>query len=291
MVDPRRNRRQPRRGAPEPPRKSWTPWLGAVVLVLVGLIVLGRLGADPESAVPPAEPAPLAAAEQGPDVPEEFAPPPDPPPPAPMPVAVAPPGTPALDMLVRAEARRRIARAGRLVYLDSLFAETDSVLRRWAERPGQPITVALVRDSLYEQASGPDQLVRDAFARWTTLRLGVDFAFVSDTVGADILVGWIRAFEPEEQRTGQTDLEWDESGAIRQGRITLSLLDPTGRLLDRAGMLLTAAHEVGHAIGLAHSGSPGDLMFPAPRTPSLSSRDTQTALLIYGLPPGSVKGQ
>jgi hypothetical protein len=194
--------------------------------------------------------------------------------------------------MVRIEARRRIARAGRSVYLDTLFAESDSTLRRWPERPGEPIRVAFVRDSVFEVAGGDvDQGVRDAFNRWMNLRLGVEVQFVSDTTTAEVLVSWIRQFPPEDRRTGQTDIEYGADGTIQHGRITLALLDPAGRRLDRAGLLLTAAHEVGHVLGLAHSDSPSDLMYPSPRSPNLSNRDTQTALLIYGLPAGSVKGQ
>jgi hypothetical protein len=252
------------------------------------LIVLGRLRPT-DGAVAPAPPPDTEAASQLPPAPEvRAAPASAPPPAAPLPAASA---TPTLDLMVRLEARRRIGRAGRMVYLDSLFAESDSMLRRWPERPGDPIRVAMVRDSLYEAATDPDQVVRDAFERWLGLRLGVEVQFVSDSTGADILVGWIRQFAPEDRRTGQTDIEYAEDGNLRSGRITLSLLDPTGRRLERAGLLTTAAHEVGHVLGLAHSEAPSDLMYPSPRSATLSSRDAQTALLIYGLPAGSVKGQ
>jgi hypothetical protein len=263
--------------------------------VLVALIVLGRLrgGADVAASpvAPPSDTGAVVTQLPQPTARAEPAAQPTAPPTAPLPAATVEPATPTLDLMVRLEARRRIARAGRLVYLDSLFAESDSMLRRWPERPGDPIRVALVRDSTYEAALEPDQTVRAAFGRWTDLRLGVEVQFVGDTAEADIVVGWIRRFAPEEKRTGQTDIEFGGDGTIQRGRITLSVLDPAGRPLDRTGLLTTAAHEVGHVLGLSHSDSPGDLMFPAPRSTNLSNRDTQTALLIYGLPAGSVKGQ
>ena len=297
MVDPYRERRQRTSGTrrppvPEPvgPGSSPTRWLAGAVLVLLVLIVLGRMRAGAGvPATPPAAPDTGAVIALPPAPTIEAAPAPV----APLPAAAAAaPATPTVDLMVRAEARRRIARAGRSVYLDTLFAESDSTLRRWPERPGEPIRVAFIRDSVFEGAGGDiDRLVRDAFNRWTSLRLGVEVEFVSDTTTAEVLVGWIRQFAPEDRRTGQTDIEHAADGTIRHGRMTLALLDPTGRRLDRAGLLLTAAHEVGHVLGLAHSDAPGDLMYPSPRSPTLSSRDTQTALLIYGLPAGSVKGQ
>lgn len=209
------------------------------------------------------------------------------------PAAVVAPAseTPTLDLLVRVEARRRIDRAGASVYLDSLLAESDSTLRRWPDRPGEPLTVAFVRDSLFNLAEGGDVAVREAFRRWLELPLGLDVAFVEDTTMAQVLVAWRDRFDPSEKRTGQTTLEVSSTGAIQHARLSLALKDPTGRRLDRQAQLVTAMHEVGHVLGLAHSGDAADLMFPAPRAATFSERDRRTVELIYGLPPGSVKGQ
>lgn len=283
-----RDRRPGRHRPPQPVTPSGaTRWLGIAVLVLVALIVVGRLQRPAEIPSEVAVSAPAQPPAASP-LPEPAA---TPVMQSPLPATAAAAETPTLDLLVRLEARRRIQRAGNSVYVDSLLAESDSVLRRWPERPGEPVTVAVVRDSLFLAAGEPDQLVRDAFERWQALRLGVEFAFISDTLTARMVVGWRDQFTPEEQRTGQTDLEAGFDGTIQRARITLALRAPDGTRLDRQAMLVTAAHEAGHALGLAHSGRPGDLMYPTPRSAALSDRDRQTALLIYGLPAGSVKGQ
>jgi len=292
-LDPRRDPRQlaqtkssrgPRPGTqpPTPAGPGATRWLAGAVLLLVALIAIGRLNRpDTEPTLPVVARAETTAARV----------PPPPPALAPAPTATPAQETSAVDLLVRLEARRRVQRAGTAVYLDSLFAESDSVLRRWPERPGQPVTVAFARDSLFELTDGGDAAVRDAFARWLALSLDTRVLFVDDTTDAEIVVGWRDRFDESAPRTGQTDLEVAADGAIQRGRITLALYDPKGKRLDRQATLVTAVHEIGHALGLAHSANPGDIMFPSPRSPALSERDRRTVELIYSLPPGSVKEQ
>ena len=50
-----------------------------------------------------------------------------------------------------------------------------------------------------------------------------------------------------------------------------------------------AVQEFGHVIGLPHSGLKTDIMFPVASTANLSERDRASAMLLYSLPPGSLK--
>ena len=51
-------------------------------------------------------------------------------------------------------------------------------------------------------------------------------------------------------------------------------------------VLLTAAHEMGHALGLPHSDSDRDVMYPTNTARSLSNRDFRTLDALYRLPIG-----
>ena len=281
----RRRKRPTEEETPPPPASPLGRYLAITAAVLVLLIVLARS----RSAPAPETPQQVAVADSEVDTPPRPAPPAAPRP-VPPPVAVQPSTTPTLDLLARLEAHRRVTRAGTAVYLDSLLAESDSMLRRWTGGPGEPITIAFVQDDIASQVPFGPEVVRNAFRAWETLPLGLAFTVIPDTMTANVVVRWIPRFEPAEKRAGQTDIEFDQNGTIRSAMIRLAVNGTDGRKLDRAAAMMVAVHEAGHLLGLAHSADARDVMFATPRTATLSDRDRRTIELIYGLPAGSVKG-
>lgn len=219
--------------------------------------------------------------------------------PAPVPAASTPmppttgPGGDAggpsyMVLLARAEIRRRIRASAGLTYLnDILAASADSGLHRWDNRSARPVRVYLPVAAVANFQSAFLDAVRSAFQGWEQAGVPVRFTLDADSASAEVRFQWRIQFEGE--RTGQTDLEWDDDGRLTSGVVTLATFDPKGQPLTADDLRVMAMHEIGHLIGLDHSHDPGDLMYAAPKVRELSPRDIATALLLYQLAPGTLK--
>jgi predicted Zn-dependent protease len=192
-----------------------------------------------------------------------------------------------MERLARLEVRRRLRAEGEQTYLDSLVSGTDSLLRRWPDPKPVTLRVAILPGDVAGYAPKMADFVREALERWETVGTGVAFRVVADTAGADVTVRWIEQFSRD--RDGQTDVTWDRQGVIHHASIVLAVRDTSGVALPDRGLQAIALHETGHAIGLPHSGDPGDAMFPSARVVAPSERDRRTAAALYSLPPGDVR--
>ena len=208
--------------------------------------------------------------------------------PAPPGVAVAPSNLSYAELLARSEMRRRIRASAGLTYLNEVVAATgDSMLHRWDDRLHRPVRVYLATGTAANFQPAFLGAVRDAFQRWQEAGVPVRWDLAADSAAAEVRFKWKVQFD--EERTGQTDLTWDQDGHLQTAIVTLATFDPKGHPLGPDEVRVIALHEIGHLIGLDHSSDTTDIMYPVTKVRDLSLRDIQTAVLLYDLAPGSIR--
>ena len=193
-----------------------------------------------------------------------------------------------IELLARSETRRRIRASGSSTYLGEMIAESgDSMLRRWENRQSNPIRVWFAPTHAANFKPGFLDAIQAAFGEWTHAGVPVRFDFGGDSSNAEVTVKWRIQFEIE--RTGQTDVTWDQNGMIQSAVVTLATFDPKGRAMESDDIRVVAIHEVGHLLGLDHSKDSTDIMFPTAKVRELSDRDARTVMFLYQLTPGSLR--
>lgn len=159
-------------------------------------------------------------------------------------------------------------------------------LTRWTALPG-PLVVHIPR---------PDfELPDDALRLQQAAGLGVrawnrqPFEILLDLRGdrsPHFSIRWVRALGGNQLGVART--RWSSATGLEVVSIELATRNPRdpNQLGDPRQIRLTAAHEMGHALGLPHSDRPRDVMYPTNTATALSARDYRTMESLYALPDG-----
>lgn len=190
-----------------------------------------------------------------------------------------------------AELRRRVESLKAGTYIDDIIVAQDSALYRWRESSPGGLRVWIEPTSLAHgwEASYPE-IARGAFGEWSDAGFPMSFAFVSDSMGADLTIRWRERFPDEDgQRIGVTERIQTSQFWIKSARIQIANHDSAGHLLPPRTVAGILRHEIGHALGLNHADDATSVMYREAATSDISLSDRATLRLIYLLPPGSLR--
>ena len=184
--------------------------------------------------------------------------------------------------------KRRLRQAESFTYIDEILVARDSSLTRWRERTSRPLRI-WIQPSADIPDFAPDfpDEVRMAFREWEATGIPVRFSFVDDARAADVHVTWLDRFD--EPISGKTRWARDNEWWIVEANIAIAIHHNGDEALDHSAIRAISLHEVGHLLGLDHTGDVLNIMTPRVRARALSAADSATVVLLYSLPPGDVR--
>lgn len=140
-------------------------------------------------------------------------------------------------------------------------------------------------------------IFRTAIARWAQVA-NITFKEIADSPSVNIRAGWGKFAGTELGETSYSFVNGSAQAQIFRSGTTVRAEDPSARAVGTSRgdayqgtvttLYQTVLHEIGHALGLAHSTNPADVMFASlgPTDPDLGAADIQGIQLLYGASAG-----
>jgi predicted Zn-dependent protease len=160
-------------------------------------------------------------------------------------------------------------------------------LQRWKDFSGT-IVIHVPRPSFESAADGArlQQAAMSGLRAWNSQPYQI-FTDLSGERTAHFSVTWTRNLTGSLLGVART--RWSAPTGLQVVTLELATRWPydPNRVIDPQQVRLTAAHEMGHALGLPHSSAENDVMYPSNTATSLSAQDYRTMESLYRMPDGT----
>ena len=206
-----------------------------------------------------------------------------------VPVAASRPAPTPAPAPVRGPAWPVVAPAeGAEHYVDQVLDAERGRVTRWEGLAGDTIRLWAPVAAPVVQGRDFGAVLARAVATWNAVGLPVRFARVRDSASADVRVRWVRS-DRDADVAGRARLRIaGGTDRIVAATVALATHMPGGYPISERDALGHALHELGHVLGIQHTGRPECVMFPIPQRAALCAADVETARRWYALPTGLV---